>query len=88
MFVCRIQLEEVRAEIGYRDGGGDDRRGRAQVRLADEFDRGTVYGPADVSFAAIVLRENTIAAPIKGENVRRGVLSHVSEREAHSGRRV
>lgn len=84
----RVQLEKVRAKIVYRDGGCDDRRGRAQIRPVNGLDRGTVDGPIDVSFATIVLRENTIAAPIKRENVGRGVLSHVSKRQTDTDCRV
>lgn len=84
----RVQLEKVRAEIVYRDGGGDYRRGCPEVRPADGLDRGTANRSADVSLAAIVLRENTIATPVKNENVQRGVLPHVSKRQTDTGRRL
>lgn len=70
-----------------RDVGGGHRRGRAEVRPTDGLDRCTVDRAADVPVAAIVLRENAIAAAIKSQQVRGRVLPHVPERQADPDRR-
>lgn len=77
----------MRAQVGRRDVGGDHRRGRAEIRPADGLDRGAVDGPVDVPVAAVVLRENTIVAPIESQNVCGRVLPHVPECQADPGRR-